>query len=115
MRLIIKFKSFWLSAYLIETWEVGLKIFNWNELAISTSNSLCTKWLGNKGSHKLFLILKSPIIMRILLILASVSLKLFEKNLNVFTKWETKKRKSYVDISDNSQQFLRVSRVFGKD
>ena len=42
-----------------------------------------------------------------------------EKNIsvikNVFTKWEVKQRKSYVDISDNSQWFLKVSRVSGKD
>jgi len=85
MRSIFEFELSWLSAYLIRTWEVRLEILNWNELAISASNLLYTEWLGNKGSHKLSLILKSPIIMRTLLILASVFLRYFK------TIWEESK------------------------
>jgi len=78
MRSIVEFESSWLLVYLIETWEVELEILKWSKLAISMSNSLCTEWLENKESHKLFLMLKSPIIMRILLILALVFLRYFK-------------------------------------
>jgi len=78
IRSIVEFKLSWLSVYLVETWETGLEILNWNESAISMSNSLCIEWLENKGSYKLSLILKSPVIIRTLLILASVFLRYFK-------------------------------------
>jgi len=78
IRSIVKFESFWLLAYLIRTWEVELEIFRFSELAISMSNLLWTEWLGNKESYELSLMLKSPVIMRTLLILASVFLRYFK-------------------------------------
>ena len=78
MRLIVEFELSWLLVYLIGTWEIWLEILNWNKLALSMSNLLCTEWLGNKESYKLSLMLKSPIIMRTLLILALVSLRYFK-------------------------------------
>jgi len=33
---------------------------------------------------------------------------------HIFVKGEAKQRKSYVDIDDNSQWFLRDSRISGK-
>ena len=64
--------------YLVETWTVVLDMHKFKELVISVSISLWTEWLGKREFQKLSLMLKSPDIMRTLLILASISLKYFK-------------------------------------
>ena len=70
------------------------------------------EWLGKRGSQELSLMLKLPIIIGMSLILASVSLKYFKRDIpmikNVFTKRKTKRENSNVDVSDNSWQVLRI-------
>ena len=49
-----------------------------NESAIISKSSLAEEWNGKDGSHKLSLMLKSPVIRRTWLILTSVSLRYFK-------------------------------------
>ena len=69
-----------LSEYLVRKNSVELDNSNWNESTISKRVSLWIKWYGKFASHKLSLILKSPVIMRMLLILTSIFLRYFKAN-----------------------------------
>ena len=69
-----------MSEYLVGKNSVDLESSNWNESAMSNKESLCEEWWGKYGSQKLSLILKSPIIMRTLLTLTSVSIRYFKAN-----------------------------------
>ena len=73
-----KFKSQALSANLVGEKTTGLESSIWKELAISRSVSLWEKWCGKLGSHKLSLMLKLPVIMKMLNKLTSVSLRYFK-------------------------------------
>ena len=64
MRLITEFASLALSAYLVGIWLIGNDKFKLKELAIIIKSSLMDEWYRKDGSHKLFLILKSPVIIR---------------------------------------------------
>ena len=75
-------ESWLLSEYLVEKNSVGLERTNWNESAMSNRESLYEEWWGKYGSQKLSLMLKSPIMMRTLLILTSVFLRYFKANWN---------------------------------
>ena len=57
---------------------MDLKRPKYNESAMSKSKFLWMEWCRWLESHKLSLILKSPVIIRMLLILASVSLRYFK-------------------------------------
>jgi len=57
---------------------IGVDKSRLKELAIMIKSSLIEEWCGNEGFHKLSLILKSPVMMSMLLTLASVSLKYFK-------------------------------------
>jgi len=69
-----------LSEYLVRKNSVGWDNSSWKESAILKRVSLWIKWYRKFKSYKLSLILKSPIIMRTLLILTSVSLRYFKAN-----------------------------------
>jgi len=67
-----------LSKNLVEKFSVGLEMARGNESAISKRMSLWTEWKGKFKSHRLSLMLKSPVIMMMLWILVSVSLRYFK-------------------------------------
>jgi len=78
MRSKTELESWSLSKYLVGKDSVGLESSNWKEFAISKRMFLWIEWYKKSGSQKLFLMLKSPVIMRTLLILTSVSLRYFK-------------------------------------
>jgi len=82
MRSITEFASSAVSEYLVGQGLVGVNRARLNESAIIIKSSLIEKWNGKDKSHKLSLILKSPVIMRTLSMLTSVSLRYFK------AKWE---------------------------
>ena len=57
---------------------IGVDKSRLKESAMIIRLSLIEEWCGNEESHKLSLILKSPVMMSMLLILASVSLRYFK-------------------------------------
>ena len=57
---------------------MGSDSSKWKESAMSIRVSLWMEWCEKLGSQLLSLILKSPVIIRILLILTSVSLRYFK-------------------------------------
>jgi len=57
---------------------IGVNKSRLKELAMMIRSLLIEEWCGNKGFHKLSLILKSPVMMSMLLTLASVSLRYFK-------------------------------------
>jgi len=71
--------------YLVGQGLVGDERAKLNESAIIKRSSLMDEWWGKEGSYKLSLILKSPVMTRILFILTSISLdilRLSETSLN---------------------------------
>ena len=74
----MEFESWSLLENLVKRFSVGLEISSENESAISKRVSLWLEWKGKYKSHRLSLILKSPVIMIILWILTSVSLRYFK-------------------------------------
>jgi len=66
--------------YLVGKNSAGLEISSWKELAISKRVSLYEKWYRKFGFQKLFLMLKSPVMIRILFILTSIFLRYFKAN-----------------------------------
>ena len=78
MRLITEFASPAISEYLVGQGLVGVDRVRLSESAIIIKLSLIGEWNGKDESHKLSLILKSPIIMRTLSMLTSVFLKYFK-------------------------------------
>ena len=75
-----KFEFWSLSKNLVGKFSVGLEMARENESAISKRISLWTEWKGKFKSHRLFLMFKLPVIMMILWILVSVSLRYFKTN-----------------------------------
>ena len=71
--------------YLVGIGLVGINKSKLNGLAIIIRLSLVDKWWGKDRSYKLSLILKSPVIIRRLLMLTSISLRCFK------AKWEESK------------------------
>ena len=78
MRLIVELDSPAVSEYLVGQGLVGVDRARLNELAIIIKSSLIEEWKEKDESHKLSLILKSPVMRRTLLILTSVSLRYFK-------------------------------------
>jgi len=78
MRSIIEFASLAISEYLVEQGLVGVDRTRLNESAMIIKLSLIDEWNRKDESHKLSLILKSPIMMRTLSMLTSVSLRYFK-------------------------------------
>ena len=72
------FESCWLSEYLVETWSVYLDSPRFIASTTSVRRSLCMEWYGKFESQKLSLMLKFSVIIKILLILASVFLRYFK-------------------------------------
>ena len=66
------------SEYLVGHRLVGLERERLKESAIIIKSLLIEEWVGNKGSHKLSLMLKSPVIRMMLSMLTSVSLGYFK-------------------------------------
>ena len=66
-----------MSEYLVRHGLVGVDSARLNKSPIMIRLSLIEEWWGKDGSHKLFLILKSPVIRRTLSMLTSVSLRYF--------------------------------------
>ena len=82
IRSITELASLLVSEYLVGVGLVSINKSKLNESAKIIRSSLIDKWWGKDGSHSLFLILKSPVIIRRLLMLISVSLRYFK------AKWE---------------------------
>jgi len=76
--LITEFASPVVSEYLVGQGLMGVDRARLNESAIVIKSSLIEEWNGKDESHKLSLILKSPVIRRTLLMLTSVSLRYFK-------------------------------------
>jgi len=71
-----------ISEYLVGQELVGNERAKLNESAIIRRSSLMDEWWGKEGSHKLFLILKSPVMTRTLSMLTSISLRYFKAEWN---------------------------------
>jgi len=67
-----------MSEYLVGQELVGDERAKLNESAVIRRLLLMDEWWGKEGSHKLSLILKSPVIMRTLSMLTSISLRYFK-------------------------------------
>ena len=78
MRSMTEFDSPVVSENLVGPGLVGIERDKSNESAIIIRSSLVEEWKGNDESHKLSLMLKSPVMRRTLLILTSVSLRYFK-------------------------------------
>ena len=78
MRSMTKFELFWLSEYLVGAWLVGSNIQRFIEFVMSVRKSLWIEWYKKLKSQILSLILKSPIIINMLLILALVFFEYFK-------------------------------------
>ena len=73
-----KFEFWLLSENLVEKLSVGLEMARENKSAISKRMSLWTEWKVKFESHRLSLMLKSPVIMMMLWVLVSVLLGYFK-------------------------------------
>ena len=71
-------ESWSLLEYLVVKNSAGLEISNWKESAILKRVSLWAEWYGKLGVQKLSLMLKSPVMIRTLLMLTSVFLRYFK-------------------------------------
>ena len=71
--MITEFASPAVSEYLVGQGLVGIDRARLNESAIMRRSSLMKEWWGKDMSYKLFLMLKSPVIMKMLLMFISVS------------------------------------------
>ena len=78
MRWITEFELFWLSEYLVRTGLMSLNKQKFIEFVMLVRRSLQVEWYRKLGSQILFLILKSPVIINMLLILASVTFRYFK-------------------------------------
>jgi len=78
MRSMTEFASLAVSEYPVRQGLIRVDRERLNELAIIIRSSLIEEWKGKNRSHKLSLILKSPIIRRMLSMLTSVSLRYFK-------------------------------------
>ena len=78
MRSITEFASPAVLEYLVRQGLVGVDRARLSESTIIIKLSLIEEWNGKNESHKLSLILKSPVIMRTLSMLTSVSLRYFK-------------------------------------
>ena len=82
IRSMTEFESCWSSEYLVGTWLVGQDNSKYKEFATSIRVFLWIEWYRKLGSQLSSLILKSPVIIRILLILTSVFLRYFKTTWN---------------------------------
>ena len=78
MRFMTEFDLSSMSEYLVGQGLVGLERVRSKESAMIIKSSLIEKWNGNDRSHKLSLMLKSPVMRITLSILTSVSLRYFK-------------------------------------
>jgi len=78
IRLMTEFDSFISSEYLVGTWLVDLDKHKSIESAMSVRKSLWKEWYGKNRSQILSLILKFPVIIKTLWILASISFRYFK-------------------------------------
>ena len=78
MRSMTELDSPAMSEYLVEQGLVGFDRARSKESAIIIKSSLTEEWKGNNGSHKMFLMLKPPVIRMMLSMLTSVSLRYFK-------------------------------------
>ena len=78
MRLMTELDMSSVSEYLVGQGLVEDKRNKLKESAIIKRSSPIEEWWGNKVSQRLSLMLKSPVMTRILLILTSVSLRYFK-------------------------------------
>jgi len=78
IRSITELDSLSVSEYLVDIGLIGVNKSKLKESAMIIRSSLIEEWYGNEGSYKLFLILKLPVMMSMLLTLTSVSLRYFE-------------------------------------
>jgi len=73
--------EFWsLSENLVVKFSVGSEMSSENKSAISQRMSLWTEWKGKFKSHRLFLMLKLPVMIMTLWILTPVFLRYFKTN-----------------------------------
>ena len=78
MRSMTKFESLELSEYLVRTWLVGIDKSRLNKSAIIIRSLLIVKWYGKDRSQRLSQMLKLSVIIRRLQTFASVSLRYFK-------------------------------------
>ena len=74
----MEFESWSLSGNLVERFSVGLEISSKNKSTISKRVLLWLEWKGKFKFHRLFLMLKLPVMIIILWILTSVFLRYFK-------------------------------------
>ena len=78
MRLIIEFNSWQLSKYLVVIWSIEWESSKLKTLAKIKRLLLMWEWWEKRESHELLQILKSPVIIKTLWMLTSVSLRYFK-------------------------------------
>ena len=78
MRLITELASPAMLENLVGEGLVGIDNVKLNKSAMIIRSSLIEEWWGKEGSHKLSLMLKSPVITRTLSMLTSISLRYFK-------------------------------------
>jgi len=78
IRSMVELASPTVSEYLVGKGLVGVKRANWKKSAISNKSSLMDEWWGNEESYRLSLMLKLPVITRMLSMLTSMSLRYFK-------------------------------------
>ena len=82
MRSMVELASSIVSEYLVGQGLVGDERAKLKDSAIIRRSSLMDAWWGKEESHKLSLILKSPVMTRTLSMLTSVSLRYFKAEWN---------------------------------
>ena len=78
MRLITELASPAMLENLVGEGLVGIDNVKLNKSAMIIRSSLIEEWWGKEGSHKLSLMLKSPVSTRTLSMLTSISLRYFK-------------------------------------
>ena len=78
IRLITEFNSWQLSEYLVVIWSIEWESSKLKTLAKIKRLLLMWEWWEKRESHKLLQILKSPVIIKTLWMLTSVSLRYFK-------------------------------------
>ena len=78
IRLMTELASPAVSENLVGEGLVGIDNVKLNKSAMIIRSSLIEEWWGNEESHKLSLMLKSSVIIRMLLMLTSISLRYFK-------------------------------------
>ena len=106
MRSITESDFYWLLEYLVKIWLVSSDISKWKESTMSNGISLWMEWNRKLGFQLQSLILKLPVMIRILLILTSVSLRYFKADCDEF-KYTLIKKYTRLQLTKKKQEMFQ--------